>query len=95
LATLDIVYVPGPPVEAMIALSIVFVALEIIRLQQGRKSLTASKPWIVAFTFGLLHGLGFASALAEVGLPEKAIPLSLLFLMWVLSWVSWRLLPVL
>jgi hydrogenase/urease accessory protein HupE len=79
LATLGLVHVPGPPVEAIIALSIVFVATEIIHGRQGRPGLSARWPWIVAFTFGLLHGLGFAGALSEVGLPEQAIPLALLF----------------
>src|SRR4030095_14814804 len=79
LATLDVVRVPGPPVEATIALSIVFVASEIVRLRQGREGLAARKPWMIAFSFGLLHGLGFAGALAEVGLPQNAIPLALLF----------------
>jgi hypothetical protein len=71
--------VPGPPVEAIIALSILFVALEILRREQGHPSLASEKPWAVAFSFGLLHGLGFAGALAEVGLPENSIPLALLF----------------
>lgn len=79
LATLEIVRIPGPPVEATIALSIVFVASEIMRLRQGREGLAARKPWVIAFAFGLLHGLGFAGALAEVGLPQNAIPLALLF----------------
>lgn len=79
LATLGYVHVPGPPVEACIALSIVFVASEIIRSRQGKPGLTERSPWIVAFTFGLLHGLGFAGALSEVGLPQQAIPLALLF----------------
>ena len=79
LATLDVVRIPGPPVEATIALSIVFVASEILRLRQGHEGLAAHKPWIIAFAFGLLHGLGFAGALAEVGLPPHAIPLALLF----------------
>lgn len=78
-ATLGFVHVPGPPVEACIALSIVFVAAEIIRSRQGRPGLTEQAPWLIAFTFGLLHGLGFAGALSEVGLPEQAIPLALLF----------------
>ena len=78
-ATLGFVHVPGPPVEAIIALSIVFVAAEIIRGKQGRPGLSAKWPWIVAFTFGLLHGLAFAGALSEVGLPQRAIPLALLF----------------
>jgi hydrogenase/urease accessory protein HupE len=79
LATLGILDVPGPPVEAIIALSILFVALEILRREQGHPSLASEKPWLVAFSFGLLHGLGFAGALAEVGLPENSIPLALLF----------------
>ena len=79
LATLGVIHVPGPPVEAMIALSIVFVASEIIHQQRGTEGLAARKPWLVAFTFGLLHGLGFAGALAQVGLPENSIPLALLF----------------
>lgn len=78
-ATLGFVHVPGPPVEAIIALSIVFVAVEILHLQQGREGLAVRKPWLVAFSFGLLHGLGFAGALAEVGLPQNSIPLALLF----------------
>ena len=78
-AALGFVHVPGPPVEAIIALSIAFVAMEILRRQQGKEGLTAKSPWLVAFTFGLLHGFGFAGALSEIGLPEQAIPLSLLF----------------
>lgn len=79
LATLGVLNLPGPPVEAIIALSIVFVASEILHIRLGRVSLAAQKPWLVALTFGLLHGLGFAGALAEVGLPQNAIPLALLF----------------
>ncbi len=78
-ATLGFVHVPGPPVEAAIALSIVFVAAEIIHSRQGNAGLTERFPWVVAFTFGLLHGFGFASALNEVGLPQAAIPVALLF----------------
>ena len=77
-ATLGWVHVPGPPVEAIIALSIVFVASEVVHGLRGRAGLTARAPWVVAFSFGLLHGLGFAGALAEVGLPQKAIPVALL-----------------
>ena len=73
------VHVAQRPVEAVIALSIVFVAAEIARYRGGRPSLTRNRPWIVAFSFGLLHGLGFAGALSEVGLPEQSIPLALLF----------------
>ena len=79
LATLGILHVPSPPVEATIALSIVFVAGEILHQRQGREGLASRKPWVVAFSFGLLHGLGFAGALAEVGLPKNSIPLALLF----------------
>jgi hypothetical protein len=78
-ASLGLVHLPGPPVEASIALSIVFVAAEIIRARQGHPGLTQRYPWMVAFTFGLLHGLGFASALAQVGLPQASIPVALLF----------------
>jgi len=78
-ATLGFVNVPQTPVEAIIALSIVFVAGEIVHARQGRPGLTQRWPWIVAFTFGLLHGLGFAAALTEIGLPAKAVPLALLF----------------
>ena len=63
LATLGVVHVPGPPVEATIALSILLLACEIVRLRHGQISLTSRWPWIVAFSFGLLHGFGFASAL--------------------------------
>lgn len=116
LATLGFVHVPARPVEAIIALSIVFVAAEIVRQQlrygvrdtghetgnaryeirdmryatrdshpasrdshPASPSLTARAPWIVAFSFGLLHGFGFAGALSEIGLPEGHIPLALLF----------------
>jgi hydrogenase/urease accessory protein HupE len=78
-ATLGLVNIPIAPVEAIIALSIVFVASEILRLQSGHSSLTARAPWLVAFAFGLLHGFGFASALGEIGLPHNRIPVALLF----------------
>ncbi|MDX1556360.1 MAG: HupE/UreJ family protein [Xanthomonadales bacterium] len=78
-ATLGWVNAPQQPVEAVIALSILFVAMEIIHARQGRAGLTQRWPWLVAFVFGLLHGFGFAGALSEIGLPEHAIPLSLLF----------------
>jgi len=76
-ATLGWVAVPPPPVEAVIALSIVFVAGEIIHARQGRPGLAQRLPALVAFTFGLLHGFGFAGALSEIGLPEQQIPLAL------------------
>jgi hypothetical protein len=78
-ATLGWIRVPPAPVEAVIALSIVFVAVEILHARQGRAGLATRLPWVVAFVFGLLHGLGFASALREIGLPEHAIPLALAF----------------
>jgi hydrogenase/urease accessory protein HupE len=77
LATLGVVHVAGPPVEATIALSILLLACEILRSEKGQPSLTARWPWVVAFTFGLLHGFGFASALTEIGLPQGDIPLAL------------------
>ncbi|QBG48492.1 HupE/UreJ family protein [Verrucomicrobia bacterium S94] len=79
LASLGFVHVPAPPVEAIIALSIVFVACEIIHGRQGRPGITEKSPWLVTLSFGLLHGLGFAGALSEIGLPQHAIPAALLF----------------
>lgn len=76
-ATLGWLSVPIAPVEAVIALSIVFVAAEIVHGLRGHPGLTARAPWAVAMIFGLLHGLGFASALHEVGLPDHAIPVAL------------------
>jgi hydrogenase/urease accessory protein HupE len=78
-ATLGLVHVPQAPVEATIALSVMFVAVEVLRRAHGATGLAARFPWIVAFVFGLLHGFGFAGALREVGLPEKNIPVALLF----------------
>jgi hydrogenase/urease accessory protein HupE len=78
-ATLGFVHVPQAPVEATIALSVMFVAAEVLRGAQGRAGLAARAPWVVAFVFGLLHGFGFAGALGQIGLPEKDIPLALLF----------------
>jgi hydrogenase/urease accessory protein HupE len=77
LAALGFIHVPPAPVEACIALSIMFVGIELIHHMQGRTGVASKFPWLVAFTFGLLHGLGFAGALVEVGLPDKAIPLAL------------------
>ena len=78
-ATLGWVHVPQQPVEALIALSIVFVAAEILRMRRGVRTMTGSAPWVVAFAFGLMHGLGFAGGLSEVGLPAGHIPMALLF----------------
>ena len=77
LATLGVVHVPGPPVEASIALSILLLATELVHTRRGELGLTARWPWLVAFSFGLLHGFGFASALLDVGLPQADIPLAL------------------
>jgi hypothetical protein len=66
-------------IEAAIALSIIMLAREIVVANRGEEHLTHRMPWLVAFFFGLLHGLGFAGALGEIGLPERAIPLALLF----------------
>lgn len=70
--------VPEPFVNAMIALSIVFIGVEMHRLRAGGTSYTLENPWVVAFAFGLLHGFGFANALVQLGLPEDARPLALL-----------------
>ena len=81
-ATLGLVHVPQAPVEAVIALSILFLAAELGHQALGRGAqhdIALDFPWVVAFVFGLLHGFGFAGALAEVGLPEQALPLALLF----------------
>lgn len=78
LSALGAFSLPQQPVEAVIALSIVFLALEYLRSLDGKNSLTTQNPWIVAFGFGLLHGFGFAGALSEIGLPQQQIPLALL-----------------
>lgn len=77
-AVLGWLIVPAPPVEAVIALSIMFLAAELLRRTAGRDSLFERIPWTVAFVFGLLHGLGFGRALLELGLPERDVPLALL-----------------
>ncbi len=79
LSALGFVGLPGPPVEAAIALSIVFLAVEITKYYKGEESLAIKHPWIVAFSFGLLHGFGFAGALTSIGLPQTTIPAALLF----------------
>jgi hydrogenase/urease accessory protein HupE len=78
-ATLGLIHVPQAPVEAVIALSILFLAMEIVHEKRGHPGAAARWPWLVAFIFGLLHGFGFAGALAEIGLPQQAIPLALIF----------------
>ncbi len=78
LATLGIVNVPLLPLNAAIALSILFLGLEVVRAWRGETSFTLRHPWVVAFAFGLLHGFGFATGLAQLGLPSEEIPLALL-----------------
>jgi len=77
-ASLGWIVVPAPPVEAVVALSIMFLAAELIRPRGAGLKLTEGYPWSVAFVFGLLHGLGFARALLDVGLPDGEVPLALL-----------------
>jgi hydrogenase/urease accessory protein HupE len=78
VATLVYASLPGPPLNAAIALSILFLGPEIVRSWRGQTSLTIRQPWVVAFAFGLLHGFGFASGLTATGLPRGEIPLALL-----------------
>jgi hydrogenase/urease accessory protein HupE len=75
LAALGIVRFPTAPIELAIAATILVLALELAR--EGRDSWLRRRPWAVAFAFGLLHGFGFAGALAEVGLPQEEIPVAL------------------
>jgi hypothetical protein len=77
-ASLGFIVVPAPPVEAIVALSIAFLASELLHRSEEHPRLAERYPWSVAFAFGLLHGLGFARALLEVGLPEGDVPLALL-----------------
>jgi len=69
---------PGTPVEILIAASIVLLAIEILRKVKGRPSLSAKRPYLVGFLIGLIHGFGFAGALAEIGLPQGTELLALL-----------------
>jgi hypothetical protein len=78
LATLDLVHIPSVPTEAVISLSIVLLAVEVVHKNQGILTSSERFPWVVAFTFGLVHGLGFAGALSEIGVPQNAVPLALL-----------------
>jgi hydrogenase/urease accessory protein HupE len=78
-ASLGYLYLPQKPVEAMIALSILFLSVEILHEQRGKVGITSRYPWVISFSFGLLHGFGFAGALAEIGLPQQAITLALIF----------------
>jgi hypothetical protein len=78
LATLGVVHVPQAPTEAVISLSIVLLAVEVVRKYAGVLTLSERYPWLIAFTFGLVHGLGFAGALSEIGVPQNEVPLALL-----------------
>jgi hypothetical protein len=78
-ATFGWIGVPTAPLNAAIALSIVFVGVEIVKLNRGEVGLTARYPWVVAFSFGLLHGMGFATALINLGIPKTTLPIALLF----------------
>jgi len=78
LATLGVVNIPPAPTEALISLSIMFLAVEAVSKYAGEITLTERYPWVVAFTFGLVHGLGFAGALSEIGVPQNEVPLALL-----------------
>ena len=77
-ASLGYFSLPQKPVEATIALSITFVASELVKQHPGERRLSESYPWVMAFAFGLLHGFGFAGALKETGLPQTDVPIALL-----------------
>jgi hydrogenase/urease accessory protein HupE len=76
--TLGVIGLAQAPVEALIALSIVFLAVEIVKQDPAHPRLSEQIPWLVAFGFGLIHGFGFAGALREIGLPEGDVPVALL-----------------
>ena len=76
--TLGLLGLPSAPVESVIALSIMFLAVEILKKVPGSPRLSERAPWVVAFAFGLLHGFGFAGALSAIGLPEGEVPMALL-----------------
>ena len=78
LATLGVVLMPAAPTEAVISLSIMLLAVEVVRKFAGEFTLSERYPWLVAFAFGLVHGLGFAGALSEIGVPQNDVPLALL-----------------
>lgn len=76
--TMGLLGLAQAPVEATIALSIVFLAVEIVKRREGHPRLSERIPWVIAFGFGLLHGFGFAGALREIGLPDGEVPMALL-----------------
>ena len=69
---------PGPPVEIVIAMSIALLGAEAIYRMRGQETLAQTRPWVIAFGFGLVHGFGFAGALSEIGLPKGAEVMALL-----------------
>ena len=77
LSALHIMKIRAATIEALVAFSIIFVAVEVVHAYRGRRGLTVRYPWLIAFSFGLLHGSAFANALSEIGLPPNAIPMSL------------------
>jgi hydrogenase/urease accessory protein HupE len=79
IATLGYAKAPLPPLNAAIALSILFLGPEVVRHRRGETSLTIRFPWLVAFAFGLLHGFGFASGLSTTGMPRVELPWALLW----------------
>jgi hypothetical protein len=78
VATFGVANAPALPLNAAIALSILFLGPEIVRVWRGETSFTIRHPWVVAFVFGLLHGFGFATAMTSAGLPRQELPLALL-----------------
>ena len=78
LSVLDLVSLPQRPVEAVIALSILFLARELLVDESHRSAIMHLRPWVMAFAFGLLHGFGFAGALNDIGLPRDQLAMSLL-----------------
>jgi hydrogenase/urease accessory protein HupE len=77
-AALGYIHVNPPLIESLVALSIVFVAVELCRSWKGYQGITTGYPWVIAFSFGLLHGFAFAGSLADIGLPPHNIPAALL-----------------
>lgn len=106
-AALGLLSAPSGLVEALIALSIVVVAAEVVLKNRGQTGIAIRRPWLIAFGFGLLHGFGFAGALSEIGLPAHAVPAALLFfnigveagqilfvaVLLVAGWAATRILP--
>ena len=79
LSVFSVIHVPDAPLNAMIALSILFLGPEVVRKWRGQSSFTIRHPWFVSFVFGLMHGIGFASGLSMTGIPHAEIPSALLF----------------